>query len=660
MSILTFQKLSQSFGAFDVFEGASGKIEADSRIGLVGPNGIGKTTLLLLLAGLAETRAGSISIKDGVRLGYLRQEAMQAFKDQDQTVYDEMLAVFEGVQTLEAEMRAMEHRMSEGDSSPELLDAYGTVQEHFEHIGGYDYELRIEQVLDGLGFKREHWTLPLKHLSGGQKTRALLARLLLERPDLLILDEPTNHLDVDAVEWLEDTLRHWNGALLIVSHDRYFLDTVVNTVWEMSRVGIESYRGNYSAYLRQRQERHERLQKDWDALIERFYKELEFIQKNIATRARDIAIGKLRRVAREVEALRLNGMEGIYAIQNDGWMIFTQTYDKGRPVDSVKELRAAINALQNPILRQPRLNVDLKGVYRSGDVVLRAERLRIGYEGAPLFHVDNILLNRGDCAALIGSNGTGKTTLLRTITRQIPALAGYLQLGSGVKVGYFAQAHEGLNTDNTVIDELIHHKHIPLSQARNVLAQYLFRSEDVFKKVGALSGGERAKLAVAILAQQGANFLLLDEPTNHLDIAAQEVLQEVLEQFEGTVLLVTHDRYLVDRLATQVWTLEDGHMRIFNGTYQEFLTARTLERAAARKRPEPARINRRNLRPDDTAALENRITEMETFIRTLEYQLEEASAGHMIEDVNRLSAQYAISQTELDKLFEQWSAMTEA
>ncbi|HEX6383388.1 MAG TPA: ATP-binding cassette domain-containing protein, partial [Anaerolineae bacterium] len=253
MSILTFYNLGQSFGAVDIFGGLSGSIAHGGKVGLVGPNGIGKTTLLRVLAGLARPGSGGVHLASGTRVGYLRQEAMRAFANQDNTVYEEMLTVFADLRQQAEQLRQMEVAMSNGEFSAPLLDRYGAVQEAFELAGGYDYKVRIQQVLDGLGFGREQWHMPLAHCSGGQKTRALLARLLLEEPDLLILDEPTNHLDVEAIEWLENRLRAWEGAMLVVSHDRYFLDKVVNTIWEMSRNGIEAYRGNYSAYLLQRE-----------------------------------------------------------------------------------------------------------------------------------------------------------------------------------------------------------------------------------------------------------------------------------------------------------------------------------------------------------------------------------------------------------------------
>ena len=579
MSILSASGVGHSFGDFDVFQGVTVNIPNDGKIGLVGPNGIGKTTLLLILAGLMPPSAGSVHRAKGRRIGYLRQEAVDAFAERNNTVYEEMLIVFADLRAQEARLQEMEAAMAHGVSD-ELLARYSVAQERFEIAGGYAYDQRIKQVLAGLGFKPQHYAMPLNHLSGGQKTRALLARLLLEQPDLLILDEPTNHLDVDAVEWLEGTLRTWPGALLIVSHDRYFLDNVVNTIWEMSRAGIEVYRGNYSAYLQQRQERWERQQQIFEEERERLLKEFDFVERNFvraSTHAR--AFGLLKRLSRDIVIAETLGMAGLRSHQS--WL--KMGLGNVTPL-GVHEAGERIRALQSPTRRPPRLNLKLHAAHRSGEMVLRTKHLRAGYPGTPLFSADDIELRRREVAALIGPNGSGKTTFLKTILGQIVPLAGEARLGASLKIGYFAQAHDELNPARTVIDELLAQRDMPISEARNYLAQYLFRQDDVFKRIDSLSGGERAKLALAILSLHGANFLLLDEPTNHLDIPAQEGLQEVLENFAGTILLVTHDRYLVDRLATQIWDLRAGHLRVFKGTYREFLAQGERVVEAAQKR----------------------------------------------------------------------------
>lgn len=569
MSILSAHHLGLSFGATTIFSGIDVSIQPKSKIGLVGPNGIGKTSLLFILNGLTPPTTGHVHTVSGLRIGYLHQEAMQAFAGHHNTVYSEMLTVFAGLRAMEVRLRDLEEHMAE-NYSEELLEKYGRLQAEFEHAAGYEYELRIEQTLHGLGFDDSLYDTSLAHLSGGQKTRALLARLLLEQPDLLILDEPTNHLDVEAIEWLEGRLRSWDGGLLIVSHDRYFLDRVVSTIWEMSRVGIEVYRGNYSAYAQQRQTRIEYAEKMYDQEMERLSKELDYIKRNIVRASTNgMAVGRLRRLSRDLVAIQEVGLVNFLA--SSQW---SELGIGGVRPFTVMEAEQAIKSIHRPTPRLPKFNLRFTPTGRSGEIVLRTNDLLVGYPERPLFTSDDIVLLRRECAAIIGGNGTGKTTLLRTLMGQVAPLEGHIEFGASLKIGYFAQAHQNLNPENTVLDELIQHRYMRTSEARNHLAKFLFRNEDVFKKVGMLSGGERAKLAMAILALDGANLLLLDEPTNHLDIAAQESLQEVLESFDGTILLVTHDRYLVNRLATQIWSVEDGHLSVFKGDYQAYIELR--------------------------------------------------------------------------------------
>jgi ATP-binding cassette, subfamily F, member 3 len=566
MTLLTIDNVSQVFDGHDIFSRASATLYRGNRVGLVGPNGVGKTSLLRLIAGTAEPHQGAVHLLQGVRVGYLHQEAMQAFADEHSSLLEAMLQVFANVQNMEQRLRQMEHDMAH-DSS--LLEAYGDLLEQYEAAGGYDFTNRIEQILTGLGFEQADYDTPISILSGGQKTRALLARLLLEAPDLLILDEPTNHLDVEAIRWLETMLRQWQGTLLIVSHDRYFLDIVVETIWDLSRDGIEAYRGNYSAYLKQREERRELAAKTFAQEKLRFEQEIDYIKRNIARASTsDNAAGRLRRLSRELIAIEEVGLMAY--MQRKSWL------DLGvgsvRPM-KVPEVEKAIRELQDPVSKQPRLNMAMRTPSISSSIVLRTEALHIGYPGRTLFTSDDLMLLAGECVAVIGGNGAGKTTFLRTLRGEIAPLSGKVQQGKNVQLGYFAQAHHTLVAQNSVLDELLRHKTMSTSTARGLLARYLFREDDVFKPVGALSGGERAKLALAILALEGANVLVLDEPTNHLDIPAQEALQEVLETFDGTILMVTHDRYLVDRLATQIWSVTDGYMNVFHGPYREYLVA---------------------------------------------------------------------------------------
>jgi ATP-binding cassette subfamily F protein 3 len=665
MSILSAANLGQYFGTYDVFHGISASVPNDAKIGLVGPNGVGKTTLLRILAGIDTPTSGSVHRAKGTRLGYLRQEAVDAFAERDNTVYGEMLTVFAALRAQAVQLQEMEARMAGGDMTEALFEEYGAVQEAFEHAGGYEYEIRIAQVLEGLGFTAAEWDMPLGHLSGGQKTRALLARLLLETPDLLILDEPTNHLDVQAIEWLERALRAWKGALLVVSHDRYFLDNVVDHIWEMSRTGIEVYRGNYSAYVQHRQERWDYLEQTFEAEKARLEKELDFIRRNIEGQGVDIARGKLKRLSRELVAIQQLGFAGV---QGKSWMA---TGVGGVRMMTVDEAARAIKGLERPVGRPPTLNMRLQATGRSGTLVLRTRNLQVGYPGKSLFESADIVLERLECAALIGPNGAGKTTFLRTALGRLPPLGGEVTLGASLKIGYFAQAHDSLNPEQQVIEALLAERPgMSPGEARNYLAGYLFRGDDVWKPVGALSGGERARLALALLALDGANFLVLDEPTNHLDIHAQEVLQAGLESFGGTLLLVTHDRYLVDRLATQIWELRDGRLHVFRGTYQEFLAAREQAARQAKEAatpappapapaaPAPGKTGKAARREAETLdALEARISATEAALAECERRLQAAGdAGHYT-DLARLGHEYTATQAELDRLVAEWEAL---
>lgn len=665
MAILTASSLSQSFGAMTVFSGVSVSIPKDGKIGLVGPNGVGKTTLLLVLANLAKPSTGAVHWARGTRLGYLPQEAAQAFIGHEHTVLAEMLTVFSELRQQEVRLRHMEEAMAAGDDSEELFDRYSSSLEQFELAGGYEYETRIKQVLDGLGFSRQQWQMPLAHLSGGQKTRALLARLLLQKPGLLILDEPTNHLDVEAIEWLEGSLKVWDGAILLVSHDRYFLNKVVNTVWEMSRTGIESYRGNYNAYVQQRQERWALRQQEFEAQRERLEKELDYIRRNIAGQRTQMAQGKLSRISRELDAIQRAGWE---AVRGKSWSEISSEVNVSRHAMSVAEAAEALKSLPRPSAGSRTMYLSLRTGQRSGNVVLRTRDLAVGYPGHTLFQTDDIELRRQECAALIGPNGAGKTTFLRTVTGKLEPLSGQVELGAGLKIGYFAQAHDQLNLENKVMDELMRHHQMFTSEARDYLAKYLFYGDDVFKPVSSLSGGERGRLALAILALEGANFLLLDEPTNHLDIPAQETLQEVLERFDGTILLVSHDRYLVDRLASQIWELDEGRLRVFKGSYQELVTERERRaaqgvapgRSANGGKPRQTAVDQRQnkkqagLVAERLARVEAEIGELEATLEQLALALQAASNDQDVDKIQKLSIEYAATESRLETVVTEW------
>jgi len=664
MSLLTVSNLTKSYGARDIFTGLTFGIETGARLGIVGPNGVGKTSLLRILAGVDEASSGSLHRTRGVRIGYLSQEADFQMSG---TLFDACESVFAGLIEQQAELSRLEHEMADPALAEDVLARYGSMQHEFERRGGYTYQTRIRQVLGGLGFQAPDYTLSLDHLSGGQRTRAFLARLLLSDPDVLLLDEPTNHLDIDAVEWLEGYLTHWEGAAVIVSHDRYFLDKVSTGILEMTAAGIEEYRGNYGHYLKQRQERWERRQEVFDGEKEKLLKDMEYIKKNIAGQNVQQAKGKLRRLTRVVQAIEQVGME---AVLNTNWSkldVETTTSPFG-----VEEADRHVRALRLPDIRPPQLHLQLRAEQRSGDLVIRTRDLLVGWPDKTLFSAPDIELRRTDCAALIGPNGAGKSTFLKTILGQLEPLEGEVLLGAALRIGYFAQAHEGLNPNNTLIQEIQAASNMQTNEARQYLGKFLFSGDDAFKKVEMLSGGERGRLALAKLALQDTNLLLLDEPTNHLDIPSQEVLEQVLEAYAGTIILVSHDRYLIDALGTQIWEIDpdDSRLTVFKGSYSEM---RALKEAQAQpvRAPAPAKpqgpahpVHVPSLSKE--AAKEQRrrqakLQELENAISTLEAKL--AEIGRALEtpaapeEVRRLGQEYAAVQKEMDARLAEWEGL---
>jgi len=660
MSIVTAHGLAVAYGAQDVFSDVNLTIAHGDRVGLVGPNGEGKTSLLRVIAGLQTPTAGVVHRRRGLRIGYLPQDPPPAG---ERTLYEEMLGVFEGLRALQAELARLEETMADPARREAALARYGKLQSAFEAAGGYTYEVRIRQVLSGLGFRPEEYDQPLAHLSGGQRTRALLARILLEEPDLLLLDEPTNHLDLEALEWLEGLLLKWPGSMVVVAHDRYFLDKVVTRIWDLSFGRLEMYRGNYSHYVIQRAERMERRRKEWQAQQEYIEKTEDFIRRYRAGQRAREARGRLKRLER---------------------------FKREKAIERPREAR--------------RIRLDITTDIRSGDIVLRTKDLVVGYreqragsrkqeagskgQGASrilhpascvlhpascvLFQAPDLEVLRGQRIALIGPNGSGKTTFLKTIVGEVEPLAGYVRIGASVEIGYLAQMHAHLDPEKSVLDTILEEQNMPIGQARSFLGRFLFSGDEVFKKIGDLSGGERSRVALACLTLRGANFLLLDEPTTHLDLASQEVLEQVLKEFPGTILFVSHDRYLVDALATHVWALRDGRLHVYEGNYAAYLEARRREKAVEagrakaadapprrkrRERGERRVCRERERRIRQIAALEKRIEDQEALLAALSEKLELASQAREVTKVQELGLAYQQAETQLRQLLDAWAEL---
>ena len=644
MPIVSVIQVGKSFGVERVFAGVSFQIDERDRIGLVGPNGAGKSTLLNLLAGREEPDEGTIARNRSLRIGYLTQHT--DFHPHN-TLREEMLTVFAEVQAWEralGELALQLEATSTGDNNAaheELLQRYDELQTRFEHAGGYTYEHRVSQVLDGLGFTREQQGSPIMNLSSGQQTRAALGKLLLQEPDLLLLDEPTNHLDLAALEWLETYLSDWKYAMVVVAHDRYFLDKIVSRTIEMAFGRIEEYPGNYTRYLHLREERMERRLREYEAQQEHITRTEEFIRRYKA--------GQRSREARGRQKL-LNRLERVE-----------------RPRDF------------------PEMHFEFSSVIDSGQLVLSTQKLAVGYanpgsEPATLVHVADLELLRGDRVGLLGPNGSGKTTLLRTIIGELQPIGGHVYPGHNVRIGYYSQTHSRLNAQRTIVDEIRQVSALSEEGARSFLGRFLFTGDDVFKPIGALSGGERSRVALALLTLQGSNFLVLDEPTNHLDLQSRQFLEEVLGEFEGTMLFVSHDRYFIDSLATKIWVIEDGVLIPYWGNYTDY---RTRKRPIVLDVPAAPNDNRKGLPAAPTASkrhasparsgskrverlkvrtvedVEREIEKVEARVKMVEEALNEAALNGDAARLTQLSTEYEQLRAQSDILLAEWERLAE-
>ncbi len=630
MSIIIAERIAKSFDPQDVFWDVSCSIAHQDRIALVGRNGTGKTTLLRILAGLEKPTDGRVHRAKGLRIGFLPQGAAL---EGEHTLWQEMMTAFESLRAMETRLQKLEVDMADPSRAEAALEAYAPLRDRFEQLGGYTYPDRAKHVLMGLGFPAEEHNMPLAHLSGGQQTRALLARLLLESPDLLLLDEPTNHLDLQAIEWLEGYLNTWEGTVVMVAHDRYFMDRTVRKIWELAFGQLEIYSGNYSHYVQQRTDRYQHRVKEYQAQQEFIAKEQDYIQRYMAGQRSRQAKGRLKRLER---------------------------FKRDEALDRPREEHTISLHFQTPL--------------RSGDKVVWSQELVVGYHpDSPLFRCPDLDLRRGECVALLGPNGSGKTTFLKTLLGEMDPLAGYARLGASLKLGYFAQARADLDPEKSVLDTILEVKNLPVGEARNYLARFLFTGDDVFKPIGDLSGGEQSRVALAKLVLLRANFLLLDEPTNHLDIASQEVLEEVLYEFPGTIILVTHDRYLVDRLATQLWIIdpEQQRLEVFSGTWGEYVEERGTEdpsevrttkdkwsedQRQARREEKRAR-REREARQQQASELEAAIHHLEEQLKGLQEEIHTASEAQQTMRLHELGTIYGQLETQLNEYLDLWAEL---
>ena len=636
MILLTLQNVNKSFVMNEVLKDVCLTLQSGQRMGLVGVNGSGKSTLFRLINGDMEPDSGTVSLVKGTRVGMLTQDAdIQS----ELTIQQELERVFEPVRQMEARLREMEAEMAEKHGDPvafeQLSRAYTRLVDRFEDAGGYEWPSRIQGVLAGLGFARGRETQPANLLSGGEKTRLCLARLLLTQPDLLMLDEPTNHLDLASTQWLEDTLKKYRGTVLVISHDRYFLNAVCDCMAELSMKRLTQYTGNYDRFAAQRQ-----------ANLERQLKEYKLQQAEIARQEAIIARYRMYNREKSIKAAesrekRLEKLERIEKPQNEQKVRFNFTARR-----------------------------------RTGDDVLMLKDLEKGFEGRTLFTHFNLHLRAGDRVAIIGPNGVGKSTLLNIIAGQLAADHGTVNFGSNVDLGYYDQQQARLHPEKDVMSELWDDfPRLEPDRVRGVLALFLFTGEDVFQRVGTLSGGERGRVALAKLMLKQDNLLLLDEPTNHLDMDSREVLEGALEDFDGTLLTVSHDRYFINRVATKVIEMTPEGATEYLGNYDDYLEKKRVQEAGGdeaaltglTRTQQDKEKRRQRLMKESAKALAQRLKKAEEDIAATEQQIADLEAQMGTPEVYsnptesaRVAREHSQAQDQLEGLYALWEELSEA
>ncbi|VHC41153.1 ABC-F family ATP-binding cassette domain-containing protein [Streptococcus pyogenes] len=624
MIILQGNKLERSFSGDVLFQNISLQVDERDRIALVGPNGAGKSTLLKLLVGEETPTSGEVNTKKDLTLSYLAQNSRF---ESDQTIYEEMLKVFEALRQDEKRLRQMEMDMAtvSGQDLTRLMTDYDLLTEHFRQQGGFTYESDIKAILNGFKFDESMWQMTIAELSGGQNTRLALAKMLLEKPELLVLDEPTNHLDIETIAWLENYLANYQGALIIVSHDRYFLDKVATVTLDLTPHGLDRYVGNYSRFMTLKAEKLVAEEKQFDKQQKEIAKLEDFVQKNIV-RASTTKRAQARR----------------------------------------KQLEK-IERLDKPTSARKSAHMTFQADKPSGNVVLTVEKAAIGYNQHVLSEPINLDVHKLDAIAIVGPNGIGKSTLIKSVIGQIPFIKGEVKYGANVEIGYYDQTQSHLTSSNTVLEELWQDfSTTPEVDIRNRLGAFLFSGDDVKKSVAMLSGGEKARLLLAKLSMENNNFLVLDEPTNHLDIDSKEVLENALIDFDGTLLFVSHDRYFINRLATKVLEITENGSTLYLGDYDYYLEKKAeleeLARLAAGETVEETKeasatdYQLKKANQKERRRLTRRYEEIEARLETIEERI-----GAIQEDMHASNdtAQLIAWQKEWDQLDQEQEALME-
>ncbi len=632
--VLACQNISKAYGVNEILNHINFHIEAKEKLAIVGINGAGKSTLLKIIMKEEEADEGQVIIGKDITVGYLAQHQNSYY---DKTIYEELLSVKQDVIDLQEQIRQLEQDMKhlEGAELEDALERYTRMNHTFEMQDGYAFESQITGILKGLGFEESEFNRPVSELSGGQKTRVSLGRLLLSRPDIILLDEPTNHLDLNSIAWLEGYLRSYDGAVIIVSHDRYFLDKIVTKVVEIENTKATIYHGNYSYYAKKREE-------------VRLSKYRAYMNQQAEIKHQEEVIAKLKQFNREKSIKRAESRE--------------KMLDRMERIDKPQEIHDEMRLTLTPDAE-------------SGNDVLLIEGLTKSFDGRTLFTDIGMDIKRGERVALIGNNGTGKTTILKIINQLIPKDAGKIVLGAQVHIGYYDQEHQVLHPEKTIFDELQDaYPQMNNTRVRNVLAAFLFTGEDVFKKIEDLSGGERGRVSLAKLMLSNANFLILDEPTNHLDITSKEILENALTNYSGTILYVSHDRYFINRTATRILDLTPNGITSYIGNYDYYIeqqlvsTARAEEKVAVAKEETETKKDwkrskeeqaKERKRQNDIKKTENRIEELEQLLASLDEEMEKPEVATDVAKLTEISNKQEKAKEELEALYEQWEVLSE-